>query len=85
MTTLSESAKDKAAHFYEEAMKFHPEDDYSRQAEELLEKALKFNPDHADALTALGYTVIQRGDGDKALEYLRTAVALVCSFHFPST
>ena len=78
MTDSSKTVNDKANQFYAEAMKFNPEDNYSRQAEELLEKALKFNQDHVDALVALGYTVLQKGKADDAENYFRKAVTLVC-------
>ena len=76
MTTTQESDTN-ALKYYEQAMKLKPEDNYSKEAEELLKKAITLNDSLPDAHTALGYTLLQKGTLPEAVKSFAHAVELV--------
>ena len=77
MAETQKSAEERALNYYNEAMKLKPEDNYSKEAEELLNKALKLDGNLVDAWTALGHVLTNKGQLDKALQNFQKAIELV--------
>jgi cytochrome c-type biogenesis protein CcmH/NrfG len=67
----------RGAEFLEQALKFNPDDNYSPQAEALLEKAVKLDPTLVDAWIALGQTYFNKGDPTQALTAFEEAIKIV--------
>jgi serine/threonine-protein kinase len=59
---------------------YHCELDYDRALEQL-EAALRIQPNHAEAIAAIGYVNRRKGDFDAAVEYLRKASQLDPRFY----
>jgi predicted TPR repeat methyltransferase len=66
------------------ALKFNPEDNYSEEAEKLLEKAININEKCIDAWLNLAYTRFNKGNVDAALKAFEEAEKLCDSVnHHP--
>lgn len=78
MSESSSQPNNKALSYLADAQKLNPEDNYSPEAEQLLNKALKIDETLVDAWTALGYTYYNKGDPAKALSCFDKAVKFVC-------
>ncbi|KAH7822284.1 putative tetratricopeptide repeat protein [Monocercomonoides exilis] len=74
MSSESNTPVSKGKAFLDEALKLNPEDGYSPKAEELLEKAIKMDPNLVDAWTALGHTYFNKGDVQQSLTAFQEAV-----------